>query len=488
MSGRLVILPHKSWNVWNRENRERVQRDERLHREELETQANKEKALVQEQNLETLLRKRGLNTEPSRPEEALSSEPFRLFGDVEAAIRRREEESILQKLKKEKEQKEQKLNGVAPWAFADGAVEKEGAVKPWYLRKPSYDSAREEREGIIEGCGDDAVTAAKERELQRKIGYDPMKGILKVDPNICSERKVTRKVSSEPEPLKRSAAVFLDGSALLAEYEYSQQQRRQGLPGRENHGAEHQEQLEGLQLANSRKASSSTSRGGSVEPRKEVEEVPVEGRKKKRKWEREAEAKKGENKKSKKAKKDAKEKQRKKRKRRDSDDTEGSATIRHRRGSDKHRSNSTDWGNVSTTGTSSSSSRSSSGSSDNEDSDMNRRPSKSMKSHSHSQSGACNDAMKQLESSSLRTIVSSGSGVRTERLTDARRGDDVRNDALSELRKRRLERERVERKRTSLLLAEADIYGRYATGVDIGAETVTGTRYNQQYNPRISRV
>jgi hypothetical protein len=44
MSGRLVILKHKSWNVWNQDNRERVLRDERIHREEeAAAQADKRK-------------------------------------------------------------------------------------------------------------------------------------------------------------------------------------------------------------------------------------------------------------------------------------------------------------------------------------------------------------------------------------------------------------------------------------------------------------
>lgn len=33
MSGRLVILRHKSWHVWNQDNQEKVLRDERIHRE-----------------------------------------------------------------------------------------------------------------------------------------------------------------------------------------------------------------------------------------------------------------------------------------------------------------------------------------------------------------------------------------------------------------------------------------------------------------------
>lgn len=46
MSGRLIILPHKSWHVWNRDNIEKVKRDERLHKEEQEQKAEKQRCVM----------------------------------------------------------------------------------------------------------------------------------------------------------------------------------------------------------------------------------------------------------------------------------------------------------------------------------------------------------------------------------------------------------------------------------------------------------
>jgi len=54
MSGRLVILPHKSWNVWNQDNREKVLRDERIQREEAEKMVFEERRNTQQLNMQLL--------------------------------------------------------------------------------------------------------------------------------------------------------------------------------------------------------------------------------------------------------------------------------------------------------------------------------------------------------------------------------------------------------------------------------------------------
>lgn len=54
MSGRLVILRHKKWNVWNQDNQEKVLKDERLAREEEQEKFEKERKRTQEKNLEIL--------------------------------------------------------------------------------------------------------------------------------------------------------------------------------------------------------------------------------------------------------------------------------------------------------------------------------------------------------------------------------------------------------------------------------------------------
>ena len=65
MSGRLVILRHKKWNVWNQDNQERVLKDERLHKEKEEKRDKEQKKLLQEQQRQSLLNQTNNNINQS---------------------------------------------------------------------------------------------------------------------------------------------------------------------------------------------------------------------------------------------------------------------------------------------------------------------------------------------------------------------------------------------------------------------------------------
>lgn len=58
MSGRLIILPKKSWHVGKRENIEKVLRDERLAEEEAAAARERAREIAQEGIVEKLTKKR----------------------------------------------------------------------------------------------------------------------------------------------------------------------------------------------------------------------------------------------------------------------------------------------------------------------------------------------------------------------------------------------------------------------------------------------
>lgn len=164
MSGRLVILPHKSWNVWNRDNREKVARDERLFQEAQSALIAKEREILQEQQLELL-------TQSVSSAEEKKLIPFRLFDDLEQKINdnRNNEDYIKEKMKKENI--EQKNNGTAPLALGESCLDKD--AQPWYAMKSHLNtcpSKKNEKEEIKE---------KRARDNNRKNQSDPMKSFVK---------------------------------------------------------------------------------------------------------------------------------------------------------------------------------------------------------------------------------------------------------------------------------------------------------------------
>lgn len=199
MSGRLVILPHKSWNVWNQDNREKVARDERLHREAEEAKAAKDKQLLQEQNLE-LLRdgELAIKLEHDSISSSGQVEPFRLFEDLEKQHYARLGNEDYLKEKAQKELLQKKRDGIADWALGEGSVEN-SKVRPWY-----------ETLGMGESVSSSATATGPRlgRETNRKEHADPMGRILK--PN--SHEYVPRLQSEQSESGGLSDLRFLESA------------------------------------------------------------------------------------------------------------------------------------------------------------------------------------------------------------------------------------------------------------------------------------
>lgn len=65
MSGRLIILPKKSWHPGKRENIEKVLRDERLASEEAAQARERAREVTQESIVETLSKKRYSTAAPA---------------------------------------------------------------------------------------------------------------------------------------------------------------------------------------------------------------------------------------------------------------------------------------------------------------------------------------------------------------------------------------------------------------------------------------
>jgi len=216
MSGRLVILRHKSWHVWNQDNREKVLRDERLHRESEEAKKAQEDRLIQDKNIE-ILRSSSLNNKPEENNSTVSNlsnaindgVPFRLFEDLE----QKESQKLLNgnpeylKEKAEHERRQKQKEGVADWALGDGSFESKHVV-PWYqqTRRTGMTTDQHDKEQVKKSSEDPMVKFIQPREPSSthehstKNEINPVNLIPKTIPNDAKDRNSWEDISLEFPP------------------------------------------------------------------------------------------------------------------------------------------------------------------------------------------------------------------------------------------------------------------------------------------------
>jgi len=241
MSGRLVILPKKSWNVWNRDNREKVLRDERLEREKEEAERNGERDRLHEQTLAALIVRSAKQhvseakeaEEEDQPEgkgggadtEGGIVEPFRLFGDLEDQARKKTYNEEHKKEKEKLEMQAKTRDGTAPWALSEGS-----AVKPWYSSAPlsARAAASKSKKMLVRGVwieGEEAAVA-RDRDEQRKCEVDPMAALLKFRRPPHTTSATTTSSSSSSSALCVIKSEFEKKAQKEEEKEVEQKQKR----------------------------------------------------------------------------------------------------------------------------------------------------------------------------------------------------------------------------------------------------------------------
>jgi hypothetical protein len=111
------------------------------------------------------------------------AEPFRLFGDIEELDKKNKELKEQNQARKDKEFNDKKKSGEAPWALGEGAAEKIGSIVPYWYLKPSANTAS---------------SAASSSSSSRTLPFNSEWGGKECEEDAILKREELRKVAQDP--------------------------------------------------------------------------------------------------------------------------------------------------------------------------------------------------------------------------------------------------------------------------------------------------
>jgi hypothetical protein len=207
MSGRLIILPKKSYCPWKPENVERVLRDERREAERLERE--KEIATRHESELRLTLRRKQQGL-PDIPEQ--QPQHVNLF--------QAEEEASLQKVLRGNDENNKVVVGVMPVSLGQTVLKTRGDRRPFYLRE----SEQVEELSTKETKRQDTLDPMRKFSKRRREKTEPEKNATQEHEDRRRHRKHQKKSKKESKR-KPSKASSSKGQNDLQELRRRRQER-----------------------------------------------------------------------------------------------------------------------------------------------------------------------------------------------------------------------------------------------------------------------